>query len=286
MGDACFHLGFTRSWPSSGTKTRSTTIRRNKVFLEKMGDIYELRGNYSQAIECWKRISKLDPNNGQVRSKITGLEATSTMDRGGYEGAKTTQEVRRRPTTTIGRRLKNTFPMRSRARASLWKPICCGPSARTRPKRGATSSWRSSTGKQKEFAKANEILQQAFEATRRGLQHPAEHRGRRAGAPAARDRAGPVIGQGRGGQEELEALEARAASARDRDPFVARRALSDGRQLEVRLGHAVHEVQGVQEGDSPSAAGDRRPAPRASGARGPWQMLHCREATEAGPLPV
>lgn len=164
MGDACFHLGYTEL-AEFGYKNAVDNDPENKVFLEKLGDIHELRGNYSQAIECWKKISKLDPNNGHVRSKITGLEATSTMVRGGYEGAETTQEVRRtayddyRPATEKFVPDAVAGPGVS-LEADLLRAIRKNPA-----EKGSYLKLGEFYRRQKEFTKANDILQQAYEAT-------------------------------------------------------------------------------------------------------------------------
>jgi len=55
--------------------------------------LLEQRSEYNEAIACWKRILKVDPQSGEARSKITSLDAKSVMDRGGYEGAESTQNV-------------------------------------------------------------------------------------------------------------------------------------------------------------------------------------------------
>ena len=55
--------------------------------------ILEERAEYNEAIACWKRILQVEPTNGEARSKITALDAKSVMDRGGYEGAESTQNV-------------------------------------------------------------------------------------------------------------------------------------------------------------------------------------------------
>jgi len=55
--------------------------------------LLEERSEYNEAIACWKKIYKVDPQNGEARSKITALDAKSVMDRGGYEGAESTQNV-------------------------------------------------------------------------------------------------------------------------------------------------------------------------------------------------
>jgi tetratricopeptide (TPR) repeat protein len=164
MGDACFQLGYTEL-AEYGYKNAVDNDPENKTFLEKLGDIHELRGNYAQAIDCWKKISKLDPNNGYVRSKITGLEATAVMDRGGYEGAKTTQEVRRtayddyRPATEKFVPDAVAGPGVS-LEADLLRAIRKNPA-----EKGNYLKLSEFYRKQKDFAKTNDILQQAFDAT-------------------------------------------------------------------------------------------------------------------------
>ena len=164
MGEACFQLGFTEL-AEFGYNNAVDNDPENKIFLEKLGDIYELRGNYSKAIECWKKISKLEPNNGHVRSKITGLEATAVMDRGGYDNAKTTQEVRRtayddyRPATEKHVPDAVTGPGVS-LEADLLRAIRKNPADK-----GSALKLAELYRGQKEFDKAAEVLQQAFDAT-------------------------------------------------------------------------------------------------------------------------
>src|SRR5262249_11222704 len=94
VGEACEKLGHI-DIAQYGYEIAVDNDPENKDLLQKLAAIYESRSNYGKAIECWQRIAKLDPHNKEARSKITGLTATSVMDRGGYEGAKTTQEVRK-----------------------------------------------------------------------------------------------------------------------------------------------------------------------------------------------
>ncbi len=73
MGDACFNLGY-NELAEFGYKIAVENDPENRRFLEKLGDVYELRGNYSAAIDCWKKISKLFPNDGQVRARSRDLK--------------------------------------------------------------------------------------------------------------------------------------------------------------------------------------------------------------------
>lgn len=93
VGEACHQRGF----PDVALFAYEQAVSLepdNMQFNEVYANLLELRGNYADAIKCWERIHKLDPSDSRARSKITQLEASSVMDRGGYEGAKTTQDVK------------------------------------------------------------------------------------------------------------------------------------------------------------------------------------------------
>lgn len=63
----------------------------HKELNRSLGELLEERAEYKQAADCWRRILKLDPMNGEARSKITQLDAKGVMDRGGYEAAENTR---------------------------------------------------------------------------------------------------------------------------------------------------------------------------------------------------
>jgi tetratricopeptide (TPR) repeat protein len=164
MADACFQLGFTEI-AEFGYANAVENDPENRGFLEKLGDIYELRANYSKAIDCWKRISKLYPNDGQVRAKITGLEATRVMDHGGYEGAKTTQEVKKSAyddfRLTGDRHVPDAVSGPGVSlEADLLRAIRKNPADK-----GSYLKLADYYRKQKDFDKAEATLQKAFEST-------------------------------------------------------------------------------------------------------------------------
>ena len=59
-----------------------------------LANVLEERGQYTEAAGVWRHLYKLDPKNGQARSKIAALETKTTIERGGYEDAKNTDAVR------------------------------------------------------------------------------------------------------------------------------------------------------------------------------------------------
>ena len=65
----------------------------NKDVNKSLALVLEERGEYKRAADCWRRILKQEPTNGEARSKITGLDTKGVMDRGGYEGADSTRGV-------------------------------------------------------------------------------------------------------------------------------------------------------------------------------------------------
>jgi tetratricopeptide (TPR) repeat protein len=65
----------------------------NKEYNNALGELLEERGEYERAIQCYRRIMAVDKLDSVSRRKITELEAKSTMDRGGYDGASTTKDV-------------------------------------------------------------------------------------------------------------------------------------------------------------------------------------------------
>lgn len=92
LGDAAKELGYMEvaifAYEES-LKKDPTNKEINKVLAAML----EERGEYVRAKSCWERILKMDPYNGEARSKMTSLDASSVMDRGGYEGATSTKGV-------------------------------------------------------------------------------------------------------------------------------------------------------------------------------------------------
>ena len=93
VGDACTMLGYV----DAAIFAYETSLRvdpTNRDVNKSLAALLEDKGEYKRAIECWQRILKIDPASGEARSKITQLDARSVMDRGGYEGAESTRNVR------------------------------------------------------------------------------------------------------------------------------------------------------------------------------------------------
>jgi tetratricopeptide (TPR) repeat protein len=164
VGEACHNLGYSEVAEFT-YQCAVESDPESKDYLQSLMEINEERGNYKKAIECAKRLTKLEPNNGKLRAQLTGLEAKQVMDRGGYEGAKSTQEVRRNayddyrpatekyvPDTVAGPGVSLEQDLR--------RAIRKGPT-----EKGNYIKLAEHFQKQKEFDKASDVLKEALEAT-------------------------------------------------------------------------------------------------------------------------
>jgi tetratricopeptide (TPR) repeat protein len=164
VGEACYNLGYAEV-AEFAYQCASDGNPDSKEFLQRLMEINEDRGNFPKAIECAKRLTKLEPNNGKLRAQLTGLEAKQVMDRGGYDGAKSTQEVRRNayddyrpatdkyvPDTVVGPGVSLENDLRRAIRKSP-------------ADKGNYIKLVEHLQKQKEYEKASEALKEALSAT-------------------------------------------------------------------------------------------------------------------------
>lgn len=70
----------------------------NKQLNWQLAELLEQRGEYDEAAKIWEHICRLDPLDGNARSKLTGAHTKKTLDRGGYEQADTTRKIMARGT--------------------------------------------------------------------------------------------------------------------------------------------------------------------------------------------
>jgi tetratricopeptide (TPR) repeat protein len=95
LGEATRQRDFTEiSVWAYETATSPDGAPENKDFLIALAEVYELRRDYRKAISTLEKVMKLDPLNGAVRSKIHALGANEVIDRGNYDQAESTKEVR------------------------------------------------------------------------------------------------------------------------------------------------------------------------------------------------
>jgi len=93
LGKACDMLGY-KDVALFGYENAVASESSSREFNAELGRLLEERGEYDEAIKCWERICKLDPMDSEARTKVTQLQATSVIDRGGYEGADSIQQVK------------------------------------------------------------------------------------------------------------------------------------------------------------------------------------------------
>ena len=66
----------------------------NIDFNRGLGEVLLDRGEYDKARACYQRIYEADPSDGEARSKMSQIDAEKVMDRGNYEKAENTQDVK------------------------------------------------------------------------------------------------------------------------------------------------------------------------------------------------
>lgn len=95
LGEAARERGFLEvSQFAYETATAADSAPENKDFLIGLATAYELRRDYRKAVSTLEKVMKLDPLNGAVRSKIHALGADEVIDRGNYDVAQNTTDVR------------------------------------------------------------------------------------------------------------------------------------------------------------------------------------------------
>ena len=92
MGEACANQGLD-DVAVFGFESAVKCEPDNKRFWAKLAELYQKRGEYPKAANCYERIAKIDPNDHDARAKSRQISAEHVIDRGGYEGADTTKDA-------------------------------------------------------------------------------------------------------------------------------------------------------------------------------------------------
>jgi tetratricopeptide (TPR) repeat protein len=92
VGDAATHLGYNEVAIFSYEKAVETDSK-NKEFLRSLARAYERKIRYPEAIRIWERVRELDPLDTEARTKITGLNATNTIESAGFDKAPALKDV-------------------------------------------------------------------------------------------------------------------------------------------------------------------------------------------------
>jgi len=69
------------------------TEPKSKVYNRLLAEILEEKSEFIEAAKVWEHICKLDPNDGEARSKATQAAFEDVRTKGGYEEAKSTSDV-------------------------------------------------------------------------------------------------------------------------------------------------------------------------------------------------
>jgi tetratricopeptide (TPR) repeat protein len=95
LGEAARERGFNNvATFAYETATAPDSAPENKDFLIGLAGMYEIQRDYRKAVATLEKVMRLDPLNGAIRSKIHALGADEVIDRGNYDVAKNTQDVR------------------------------------------------------------------------------------------------------------------------------------------------------------------------------------------------
>lgn len=65
----------------------------SKDFCRALAELYESRGDYKLAVGVWEQICKINPMDGEARTRAQQAATKQVIDRGGYEGADDTKGV-------------------------------------------------------------------------------------------------------------------------------------------------------------------------------------------------
>ena len=68
--------------------------KNNIEYNRRLGHLLIEKRDYKPARACFERIYKLDSNDGDARSMMSRIDAEATMDRGGYDNAENTRDVK------------------------------------------------------------------------------------------------------------------------------------------------------------------------------------------------
>jgi tetratricopeptide (TPR) repeat protein len=92
LGQSAREQGFTEVAVESLRNAVAQDLE-NKEFNRKLAELLESRGDYSESSKIWQRLARLDPMDGEARTKAMQVMTDNVIDRGGYEGADTTKDT-------------------------------------------------------------------------------------------------------------------------------------------------------------------------------------------------
>ncbi len=93
VGEACAKMEFT----DVAVFAYSNAVKQDKeniTLLRELATLHLEKRNYDEAARLWEKIYQLDPLDGEARAMQTRIQTLKTMDRGGYDDAANTQDVK------------------------------------------------------------------------------------------------------------------------------------------------------------------------------------------------
>lgn len=93
LGEACEHQG-NKDVAKYALERAVENDKDNVEYNRRLGTVLFERRDYKAARACFERIYKLVPTDSDARSMMGRIDAEATMDRGGYEGADNTRDVK------------------------------------------------------------------------------------------------------------------------------------------------------------------------------------------------
>ncbi len=92
LGEAHKNLGHL-DIAKEGYRLACAGDKTSKDLHRKLAEILKDKGEYDEATRMWEHVYKLDPLDGEARNMITAMQTLKTTHRGGYDDAKSTQDV-------------------------------------------------------------------------------------------------------------------------------------------------------------------------------------------------
>lgn len=93
VGEACAQMGFL----DLAIFAYSNAVKQEKEnipYLRELANLHLEKRNYDEAGRLYEKIYQLDPLDSEARAMQTKIQTMKTMDRGGYEEAQNTREVK------------------------------------------------------------------------------------------------------------------------------------------------------------------------------------------------
>lgn len=101
MAEACEHLGLRESqmvYLRAALKFNPEDLHINRLCAAAFRE----HRDYAGALACWQRVLKARPDDEEANRTIAQIAAEQTIDKGGYEKAESSRDVKRTPTSTAG----------------------------------------------------------------------------------------------------------------------------------------------------------------------------------------